>query len=117
MSLDQHVACRRSPKLPDDLPQTGKWSKTMFEGLPVFTFHGGEWLINVMADTEFPEDMKDALADDLADAGIAGAKPEDYPVYVSVSLEPVTMDADAIDLQMDVLDMLIETCDGVVMAN
>ena len=117
MSLDQHVACRRKPKLPDDLPQAARWSTTMSGGSPVYSVDGGKWLINVLVETQFPEDLKEQLAEDLADAGIEGATPDDYGVLVSVTLEPVTSDTDALDMQMDVLDMLIETCDGIVLAN
>jgi len=34
-----------------------------------------------------------------------------------VTIEPVTRDDDALSLQMAILDMLVETCDGIVMAN
>jgi hypothetical protein len=36
-------------------------------------------------------------------------------VYVTV--EPAGPSEDAIDIQMAVLEMLVETCDGVVLAN
>lgn len=117
MSLDQFVACRRAPKLPDDLPQAAKWTRSEFEGTPFYQFDGGRWLLSVNVEPVFLPEMQEQLAEDLADTGIAGAKVSDYPVLVSVGLEPVTTATDAIDLQMDVLDMLIETCDGVVMAN
>lgn len=117
MSLDQSIACRRAPNLPDDLPRVGDWKKTDYNGIPVYTLDGGKWLVNVLVEPEFPEDLIEQLVDDLADTGIAGASPADYPVLVSVSLEPVTSDEDALDVQMAVLDMLVETCDGIVMAN
>ncbi|MEQ1781263.1 MAG: hypothetical protein ABMA14_07880 [Hyphomonadaceae bacterium] len=117
MSLDQSVACRRAPKLPSDLPRAGEWKKTDYKGIPVYTLDGGKWLVNVMVESEFPKDLIEQLVEDLADTGIAGAYPADYPVLVSVSLEPVTSDDDALELQMAVLDMLVETCDGIVMAN
>ena len=34
-----------------------------------------------------------------------------------VTLEPSSAPEDGIDLQMAVLDMLVETCDGIVLAN
>jgi len=83
----------------------------------VYTLDGRQWLINVLVEPEFPEDMAEQLADDLADTGIEGATPGDYPVLVNVTIEPVTRDDDALSLQMAILDMLVETCDGIVMAN
>ncbi len=117
MSLDQFVACRRAPRLPDDLPRAAEWTKSDKSDTPVYTFDGGKWLVKVLSETSFPEDLKEQLADDLADTGIEGATPNDYGVLVSVVVEPVTQDEDAIGIQMAVLDMLVETCDGVVMAN
>ena len=117
MSLDQFVACRRAPKLPDDLPQAGDWRMSMFEGKPVYRLDGKRWLLHVMAETGYPEELAEQLADDLADAGITGAQPSDYGVMVYVTVEPASASEDAIALQMAVLDMLIETCDGVVLAN
>ncbi len=117
MSLDQFVACRRAPKLPDHLPRAGDWKKSDYKGIPVYTFDGTQWLINVLVDPEFPDDMIEQLAEDLADTGIEGATPGDYPVLVNVTFEPVTRDDDALSLQMAILDMLVETCDGIVMAN
>jgi hypothetical protein len=117
MSLDQFVACRRAPKLPDDLPQVGDWKKSDYRGASVYTLDGSRWLINVLVEPGFPEDMIDQLAEDLANTGIEGAMPADYPVLVNVTVEPVTRDDDALSLQMAVLDMLVETCDGIVMAN
>ena len=117
MSLDQSIACRRAPKLPGDLPRAGEWKHTDYKGIPVYTLESGKWLINILVEPEFPEDLIEQLVDDLADTGIEGADPADYPVLVSVSVEPVTSDEDALELQMAVLDMLVETCDGVVMAN
>lgn len=116
MSLDQFVACRRAPKLPDDLPEASRWKVRDFEGGHIFTLHGANWLVSVMAEPAFPDDYKKQLADDLADTGISDAKIDDYPIFVSVTLEPVTRDEDAISIQMAVLDMLVETCDGIVMA-
>ena len=117
MSLDQFVACRRAPKLPDDLPQAGDWRMSMFEGEKIHTFKGKDWLINLMIEPEFPEELREQLVDDLEDAGIEDAKPADYGVLVSVSLEPVRAGEEAIDALEAILDMLVETCDGVVMAN
>ncbi len=117
MSLDQFVACRRAPKLPDDLPDAGKWTVRMFEGKPVYVLDGRTWLLHVMAETGYPEELAEQLADDLADAGITGAEPSDYGVMVYVTVEPASAPEEAIALQMAVLDMLIETCDGVVLAN
>jgi hypothetical protein len=117
MSLDQFVACRRVPKLPDHLPRAGDWKQSDHKGTPVYTLDGRQWLINVLVEPEFPEDMAEQLADDLADTGIEGATPGDYPVLVNVTIEPVTRDDDALSLQMAILDMLVETCDGIVMAN
>ena len=117
MSLDQFVACRRAPKLPDDLPQAAEWTISMFEGEAIYTFKGKDWLINLMIEPEFPEELHEQLVDDLDDAGITDAKPADYGVLVSVSLEPVMAGDEAIDALESILDMLVETCDGVVMAN
>lgn len=117
MSLDQFVACRRAPKLPDDLPDAGRWKASMFEGKPVYVLDGRTWLLHVMAETGYPEELGEQLADDLADAGITGAEPSDYGVMVYVTVEPASAPEEAIALQMAVLDMLIETCDGVVLAN
>lgn len=117
MSLDQFVACRRAPKLPDDLPQAGDWRISQFEGEQIYTFKGKDWLINLMIEPEFPEELREQLVDDLEDAGIEDAKPADYGVLVSVSLEPVRAGEEAIDRLEEILDMLVETCDGVVMAN
>ena len=117
MSLDQFVACRRAPKLPDGLPEVKSWTRRDFNGISFYDFKGPSWLVSINVESEFPDEMKSQLADDLADTGIEGAIPAHYPVLVSVSVEPVTRDEDAIDLQTAVLDMLIETCDGVVMAN
>lgn len=116
MSIDQFVACRRAPKLPDDLPQAAVWTRTEFEGTPIFTANGAHWLINVMIEPEFLEEHREQLADDLTDAEI-DATPADYSVLVSVSMEPSRAGDEAIELQMAVLDMLVETCDGIVMAN
>lgn len=117
MSLDQFVACRRAPKLPDDLPGAAQWVADTFEGIPFFTLNGPNWLVSVNIEPVFPEELLGQLADDLADTGIAGARVEDYGVLVSVVVEPVTQDEEALSAQMAVLDMLVETCDGVVMAN
>ena len=117
MSLDQFVACRRAPKLPDDLPGAAQWSAHAVEGVPIYTLTGAGWLVSVSVEPAFPEDMTEQLADDLADTGIEGARVEDYGVLVSVMLQPVTQDEEALSAQMAVLDMLVETCDGVVMAN
>ena len=117
MSLDQFVACRRAPKLPDDLPEAGRWKATDFEGVQIYTLIGPNWLVSVSVEPDFPEDMKEQLADDLVDTGIEGATPDDYGILASVVVEPITQDEDAIGIQMAVLDMLVETCDGVVMAN
>ena len=117
MSLDQFVACRRAPRLPDDLPEPARWKATDFEGVAICTLEGPKWRVSVSAEPGFPEDLKELLTDDLADTGIEGATPENYGVLVSVVVEPVTQDEDAIGVQMAVLDMLVETCDGVVMAN
>ena len=116
MSLDQSVACRRAPNLPADLPQPERWAKSMFENMPVHTFNGQAWLVNVIVEPEFPEDMLEQLAEDLADVGNS-AEASDHPVLVSVSLDPVTRDQSAIGLQTEILEMLIETCDGIVLAN
>jgi hypothetical protein len=117
MSLDQFVACRRAPKLPDDLPEAARWKAGTHEGVAIYTLDGASWLVSVSVEPTFPGDLKEQLADDLADTGIEGATPDDYGILVSVVVEPVTHDEDPIGVQMAVLDMLVETCDGVVMAN
>ena len=117
MSLDQFVACRRAPKLPDDLPDAGRWAMATFEGKPVYTLDGKRWILHVMAETGYPEELAEQLADELVDAGITGAQPSDYGVMVYVTVEPASAPEEAIALQMAVLDMLIETCDGIVLAN
>lgn len=117
MSLDQFVACRRAPKLPGDLPEAARWKAGIREAVAIYTLEGPNWRVSVCAEPDFPEDLKEQLADDLADTGIEGATPDNYGVLVSVMVEPVTQDEDALSIQMAVLDMLVETCDGVVMAN
>ncbi len=117
MSLDQNVACRRMPKLPENLPEAERWAKSTFDGKPVYTLDGKAWLIHVMTETGCPEELTEQLAEVLADAGMTDARPSDYGVMVYVTVEPASAPEDAIDIQMAVLDMLVETCDGVVMAN
>jgi len=117
MSLDQNVACRRMPNLPEALPDAGRWARSMFEDKPVYTLDGRKWLIQVMAENGCPEEMAEQLAEELPAAGIADAKPSDFGVMVYVTVEPASAPEDAIDIQMAVLDMLVETCDGVVLAN
>jgi hypothetical protein len=117
MSLDQNVACRRMPKLPDDLPDAARWARSMFEDKPVFTRDGQRWLVHVKAENGYPEDMTEQLVEVLADAGITDARPSDFGVMVYVTVEPASAPEDALDIQTAILDMLVETCDGVVLAN
>lgn len=117
MSLDQFVACRRAPKLPDDLPDAERWRAASFEGKPIYTLDGKKWQLNAMIEKPLPEDMIEQLAETLADAGIEGAQTSDFGVMVYVTLEPAHAPEEAIEIQMAVLDMLVETCDGVVLAN
>ena len=117
MSLDQFVACRRAPKLPDDLPDASRWKAETFEGKPVHTLDGRKWLLHVMVESPMPEELIEQLAETLEDAGIEGAQTSDFGVMVNVTLEPAHAPEEAIEIQMAVLDMLVETCDGIVMAN
>ena len=92
MSLDQFVACRRAPKLPDDLPQAAEWTISMFEGEAIYTFKGRDWLINLMIEPEFPEELHEQLVDDLVrrtvepckraltDAGLTPNEIDEVPV-------------------------------------
>lgn len=116
MSIDQSVACRRAPTLPDDLPQAGAWKISMFEGMPVYTFSGRGWLVNVMTEPTLEAHHREQLAEELADAE-SDADPGDYGVMVSVGLEPTRAPQEGVDLMMAVLQMLEKTCDGVVLAN
>jgi len=117
MSIDQRVACRRAPTLPDALPRAGDWKTSMFEGGPVYTLSGRGWLVNVMVETGIAdEEMQETFADDLADAGADGG-PDDYGVMTYVTLEPSGAPRDGVDLMMAVLEMLAKTCDGTVLAN
>jgi len=117
MSIDQRVACRRAPTLPEALPGAGDWKTSMFESKPVYMLSGRGWLVNVMVETDLTDDqIQETFADDLADVGAEG-DPDDYSVMTYVSLEPAGAPQDGVNLMMAVLEMLAKTCDGVVLAN
>ncbi len=117
MSVDQRVACRRAPALPDDLPRAAEWKRTDYKGTPIHTFSGRGWLVNVMVeDGMADEELREALAEELAAAGDK-TDPAAYGVMAYVTLEPARAARDGVDLMMAVLEMLAKTCDGVVLAN
>lgn len=116
MSIDQKVACRRAPKLPDDLPRAGEWMRADYKGTQIHNFSGRGWLINVMVEADLDENLQEALAEELAAAGDE-RDPADFGVMVYVTLEPAGAPQDGVDLMMAVLEMLAKTCDGIVLPN
>lgn len=117
MSIDQRVACRRAPKLPDDLPRAAEWKREDYKGTPIHVFSGRGWLVSVMVEIGITdEELQEALAEELAAAGDA-RDPADFGLMVYVTLEPSRAPQDGVDVMMSVLEMLAKTCDGVVLAN
>src|SRR3990167_9575731 len=114
MSIDQRVACRRAPTLPGDLPRAGEWKREDHKGTPIHVFSGLGWRINVMVESCARDaDLQEAIAEELDAAG-DDSDPAGFGMMAYVTLEPSRAPQDAVDLQMAILEMLCETCDGVV---
>jgi hypothetical protein len=117
MSIDQRVACRRVPTLPGDLPRAGEWKREDYKGTQIHVFSGRGWRINVMAEGCAEDaDLQEAIAEELDAAGDESDAAA-FGTMAYVTLEPSRAPQDGIDLQMAVLEMLCETCDGIVLPN
>ena len=117
MSIDQRVACRRAPTLPGDLPRADEWKREDDKGAPIHVFSGRGWRINVMAEGCADDaDLQEAIAEELEAAG-EDLDPAGFGMMAYVTLEPSGAPQDAVDLQMAILEMLCETCDGFVLPN
>jgi hypothetical protein len=110
MSLDQFIACRRRPVLPDDLPAHVVWKLERVGQRESYLYDGGTWLLHVAVEDEAelgPEMLAEAFGD----------RSPDGACIVAVVLEPVTSNPDAIALQMAVLSNLESKCGGIVLPN
>lgn len=117
MSIDQKVAGRRAPKLPDDLPRAAEWTCEDYKGTPIHVFSDCTWRINVIVEScAANEDLREAIAEEL-DAVEDDRDPASFGMMAYVTLEPSSAPQDGVDLQMAVLEMLCETCDGLVLPN
>jgi hypothetical protein len=117
MSIDQKVACRRAPKLPDHLPRAAEWKREDYKGTPIYVFSDRTWRISVIVESRADdEDPWKAIAEELDAAG-DDRDPASFGMMAYVTLEPSSAPQDGVDLQMAVLEMLCETCDGLVLPN
>jgi hypothetical protein len=117
MSIDQKVACRRAPKLPDDLPRAAEWKREDYKGTPIHVFSDRTWRISVIVEScADDEDPREAISEELDVAG-DDSDPASFGMMAYVTLQPSSASQDGVDLQMAVLEMLCETCDGLVLPN
>jgi hypothetical protein len=116
LSIDQKVACRRAPNLPDDLPRAAEWTREAYNGTPIHVFSGRGWRISVMVEGVDDEELQEAIAEEL-DASEDDRDPAGFGLMAYVTLEPSSAPKDAVDLQLAVLEMLCKSCDGIVLAN
>ena len=117
MSIDQKVACRRAPKLPDDLPRAAEWKREDYKGTAIYVFSGRTWRISVILEIGIDDaELQDAIDEELDAAG-DDSDPASFGVMAYVTLEPAGAPHDGVELMMAVLEMLAKTCDGVVLAN
>lgn len=117
MSIDQKVACHRAPKLPNDLPRAMEWRRDDDKGSPVHVISDRGWRISVMVESCADDhDLLEAIAEEL-DASGDDREPAAFGVTAYVTLEPSSAPQDGVDLQMAILEMLVKTCDGIVLPN
>jgi hypothetical protein len=62
------------------------------------------------------EDPREAITEELDVAG-DDSDPASFGMMAYVTLQPSSASQDGVDLQMAVLEMLCETCDGLVLPN
>lgn len=108
MSIDQFIACRSRPSLPDDLPGRVRWERQEFKDYVHYEHDGGSWLIHVgfETDAKFESEM---LSEAFANEVPRGA------CMVGVTLEPVTRDVAAIALLDEVIAALENKCGGIAL--
>jgi hypothetical protein len=76
MSIEQKVASRRAPKLPDDLPRAAEWRREDYRGTQIHVFSDCTWRINVIVEScADDQDLQEAIAGQLTPPGTIAIQP------------------------------------------